>query len=79
MTLQEWMTLKGLSDDDLAVLLHGETGEGISRSQINRIRRGKSNPRLKLARALERVTKIPAASFMLGEAGTQDDETRAAA
>lgn len=69
MTLKEWMDLKQITDEALAAEIGAKTGERISRSQINRIRNGLSNPRLKKARALEAVTKIPAAQFMLGEAG----------
>jgi transcriptional regulator with XRE-family HTH domain len=69
MTLQEWKRLTKVTDEQLAAAVREETGEQISRSQINRIRKGLSNPRLKTAKALEAVTKIPAAQFMLGEAG----------
>lgn len=63
MTLQDWMTKRSLTDGDLAEKLGG----AVSRSQINRIRRGKSIPTADTARALEAVTKIPAAKFLLAE------------
>lgn len=68
MTLQEWMELKKTKDDALAKEVTAVSGVPISRSQINRIRRGKSTPSLKTARALEVVTKIPASNFVMGEA-----------
>jgi len=64
MTLKEWMKAHDLNDAALAE----RVGDRVSRSQINRIRRGKSRPSIELARELEHVTKIPAASFVMGEA-----------
>lgn len=61
-TLQQWMTRKSLTDADLAARI-----EGISRSQISRIRRGVSTPSRKTAEKLSEVTKIPAARFIFGE------------
>ena len=63
MTLQEWMTAKSLNDADLAARV------GIlSRSQISRIRRGKSKPKPEAAKALAKITRISVAKFLLGEA-----------
>ncbi len=56
------MEAAGLTDRDLSERLD------ISRSQVNRIRRRVSRPTPETARALEQVTRIPAAKFMLGEA-----------
>lgn len=64
MTLQEWMDLKSWRDERLAQ----ELGGCLSRSQVSRIRRGKSKPTPETARELERVTKIPAAAFIFGDA-----------
>lgn len=63
MKLQEWMTDNDLTDEALARRV-----EGLSRSQINRIRNGKSIPTPETARKLEAVTGIPAAKFVMGEA-----------
>jgi len=70
MTLKEWMDLTGLTDAQLAARVVAETGEAISRSQVNRIKYGDSTPRPKTARALEVVTKIPAAAFVMGAAAS---------
>lgn len=67
MTLDEWMTLKSFKDADLERELRDQ-GIQLSRSQISRIRRGKSKPSPEAAKELERVTKIPAASFIFGDA-----------
>jgi len=40
----------------------------MSRSQVNRIRRGECRPSVENARALEAITGIPAAKFVMGEA-----------
>lgn len=64
MTLHEWMQKKELKDEHVSRLLGGK----LSRSQVSRIRRGKSIPTIETARLLEGVTKIPAAKFVLGEA-----------
>lgn len=61
MTLQEWMRKRKLTDAKLAEKLDG----ALSRSQINRIRNRKSIPSADAARALEAVTKIPAAKLLL--------------
>lgn len=65
MTLHDWMKAKDLNDEKLSIAL----GRKLSRSQINRIRRAKSSPSLDNARLLETVTGIPAATFVMGEAG----------
>lgn len=57
------MDQKGLADAALAGMV-----EGLSRSQVSRIRRGRSRPLPDTARKLEAVTGIPAAKFVLGEA-----------
>ena len=64
MTLHEWMIREGLTDAAVAEKLGGKVG----RSQVNRIRRGVSRPGPELARALESLTQIPAAKFVMGEA-----------
>lgn len=64
MKLAKWMEDHGLTDAELAARV-----EGLSRSQINRIRRGESKPRPDKARLLEAVTGIPAADFVMGRAG----------
>jgi transcriptional regulator with XRE-family HTH domain len=61
-TLSDWMASAGLGDRELSERLK------ISRSQVSRIRRRVSRPTPETARALEQVTRIPAAKFMLGEA-----------
>lgn len=63
MTLQDWMSKRNWTDAKLAAKLDG----ALSRSQINRIRRRKSIPSADAARALEAVTKIPAAKLLLVE------------
>lgn len=62
MTLQEWMDLKGWKDADLAAHV-----EGLSRSQISRIRRRKSIPAPETAKKLEGLTGIPAERFVFAE------------
>jgi transcriptional regulator with XRE-family HTH domain len=57
------MTRKGIKDAELERRLRGR----LSRSQISRIRRRKSIPSVEAARALEEVTKIPAAKLLLVE------------
>jgi len=64
MTLKEWMAAKGLNDAELARRLDGR----LSRSQVNRIRNGKSRPTPDAARILERETGIPAERFVMGDA-----------
>lgn len=71
------MALKGLTDAELAAQVVAETGEPLSRSQVNRIKYGDSTPRPKTARALEIVTRIPAADFVMGNAASPR-EARAA-
>lgn len=63
MTLQDWMKSQGLDDAALA-----ERVGILSRSQISRIRRGKSKPKAEAAKLLAEITEIPVASFLLGEA-----------
>lgn len=53
-----------LNDAKVVELLNG----AVTRSQINRIRRGESRPRPKTAKLLEQVTHIPAHKFVMGEA-----------
>lgn len=53
-TLDRWMRETGR--DDAAVAL--ATGV-VSRSQVNRLKRGKSNPSFGTATALEKLTGIP--------------------
>ena len=65
LTLQEWMDRNGVNDAGLAEKI----GHQLSRSQVNRIRRGLCRPSVDGARALEAATKIPAARFVMGEAG----------
>lgn len=61
-TLAEWMEKKALKDRDLASRV-----EGLSRSQISRIRRRKSRPTPETAQKLEAVTGIPAAQLVMVE------------
>ncbi len=58
------MEANGVNDEGLSRRLDGK----ISRSQVNRIRQGKSRPSVEVARELERITAIPAAKFVMGEA-----------
>lgn len=58
------MDRNGLVDAGLSARLGGKP----TRSQISRIRRGKSIPTIETARALEAVTKIPAVRFVMSEA-----------
>ena len=62
--LRDWMREHELNDAGLAAKLDCR----LSRSQVNRIRRGESRPSIDAARELERVTGIPAASFVMGDA-----------
>jgi ribosome-binding protein aMBF1 (putative translation factor) len=64
MKLREWMEVNGINDEGLSRRLDGK----ISRSQVNRIRQGKSRPSVEVARDLERITSIPAANFVMGDA-----------
>jgi transcriptional regulator with XRE-family HTH domain len=50
MTLSDWMTLKRLTDADLAELVAAD------RSRINRIRRGIALPSLALAKRIKEVS-----------------------
>lgn len=59
MTLQEWMDRKGFKDADVAARL-----DGISRSQVSRIRRRVSRPSPETAEKLSKLTRIPAARFI---------------
>lgn len=62
MNLQEWMADRGFKDADVA-----ERIEGLSRSQVSRIRRRWSIPPLQTARKLSVLTGIPVESFMVAE------------
>lgn len=64
MTLQEWMVSQNLTDAALASRLDG----AVSRSQINRIRRGKCRPTAALARTIAKETGLDAGALALGEA-----------
>lgn len=64
MKLHDWMEEQGLNDSQFAAKF-----PVVSRSQISRIRRGKSTPPPETARKLAEITKIPAARFAMGEAG----------
>ena len=62
LTLQEWMDARELSDAQLAAQV-----EGLSRSQVSRIRRRVSIASPSTALKLERVTGIPAERFVFQE------------
>lgn len=62
MDLQAWMKLKNLSDADLAAKI-----DGLSRSQVSRIRRRKSIPPPATAKKLAEATGIPAEMFVFVE------------
>jgi transcriptional regulator with XRE-family HTH domain len=62
MTLDEWMKAKKFKDADVA-----ERVEGLSRSQVNRIRRRKSIPPLSTARKLAVLTGLPVEAFVIVE------------
>lgn len=64
--LQQWMQSKELNDAKLAELTKGQ----VSRSQISRIRRGRSIPKVSTAKALEALTGIPWHSFVNSEAAS---------
>lgn len=64
MTLQEWMIKQNLTDAALATRLEG----AVSRSQINRIRRGKCRPGVELAKSIAKATGLDAAALVMGEA-----------
>lgn len=59
MTLQDWMTKQKLSDADVAARI-----EGLSRSQVSRIRRRVSIPSPETALKLSKLTKIPPEKFV---------------
>ena len=61
--LQEWMKAAGENDQSL----QRKVGT-VSRVQIRRIRLGENKPSPDTALALEKVTGIPAADFIFGEA-----------
>ena len=61
-TLGQWMKAKRLDDAEVASRLGGV----ISRSQVSRIRRGKSIPPPATAEALAKLTGIAAGRFALG-------------
>lgn len=63
--LQTWMDRNGETDATLARKV------AVSRVQISRIRRAKSGVSVKTAKALEALTQIPAANFLLGEGAAQ--------
>lgn len=65
------MEREGLNDAAVAAKV-----EGLSRSQINRIRRGASRPTPDTARKLEALTGISAGAFVLGEAGASNDSAQ---
>jgi len=60
--LKDWMERKALSDADVAARI-----DGLSRSQVSRIRRGVSRPSPETAEKLAALTRIPAAKFIFGE------------
>jgi antitoxin component HigA of HigAB toxin-antitoxin module len=62
MNLQEWMSEKNLNDAALAAKV-----DGVSRSQISRIRRRRSIPTTATAKKLEAVTGIPAEALVFAE------------
>ena len=58
--VSEWMKERDFKDADVA-----ERVEGLSRSQVNRIRRRKSVPPLQTARKLAVLTGLPVETFVL--------------
>lgn len=62
MDLETWMKLKNLTDAALASRI-----EGLSRSQVSRIRRRKCIPPPETARKLAAATGIPAEMFVFAE------------
>lgn len=62
-SLDAWITEHGLGNAAFARRLGG----ALSRSQVSRIRRGRTGPSLESARTLERATGIPAARLLLGD------------
>lgn len=62
MTLQEWMDSHDLTDAQVAARV-----DGLSRSQVSRIRRRKSIPSPDTAKKLSELTKIPAEKFVFAE------------
>jgi transcriptional regulator with XRE-family HTH domain len=64
MDLQKWMTRKGYKDADVAALV-----DGLSRSQISRIRRKVSTPSPTTALKLSKLTRIPAKNFIFADHG----------
>lgn len=62
MDLQEWMEAQKLTDAALA-----ERVDGLSRSQVSRIRRRKSIPSPQTAKKLEQATGIPAETFVFAD------------
>jgi transcriptional regulator with XRE-family HTH domain len=57
--LAQWMEENGYDDDDLVADLSKRAKIKLDRSQVSRIRRGKSRPSEKTARGLEKITAIP--------------------
>lgn len=62
LTLQEWMDARDLTDAKLAAQV-----EGLSRSQVSRIRRRVSIASAATALKLEKITGIPAERFVFQE------------
>ena len=59
--LETWMSLAGYDDEKLAAEV------GVSRVHVSRLRRRKCLPSRDVAKALERVTRIPAEKFIFEE------------
>lgn len=59
--LQAWMTANRETDASMAPKL------SVSRVQVSRIRRGKCRPSPETALKLERITQIPASTFIFAE------------
>jgi transcriptional regulator with XRE-family HTH domain len=62
MTLQEWMDKRKLNDAQVAARV-----DGLSRSQVSRIRRGVSRPSPETALKLSQLTKIPPQKLIFAE------------
>lgn len=71
-TLDTWMKANERDDASVARALGN-----VSRSQVNRLRNGKSRPSWQTAVALEALTGLPAAKFM--EPAAPAEQGRAAA
>lgn len=59
--LAAWMLVNDKSDEALAAEL------GVSRVHVSRLRRGLHRPRHELALKLEKVTNLPASTFIFDE------------